>query len=443
MTTGVAVPARQVSARALGPDALRVTAMVAILLVMLVGANPFHDGTAPENAASGAGGNLGNQILFLIMGGLAGTILFARGAAALRPLASLPILLMLAWLAVSTVLSIEPLVSARRLVSLVIVTAAAVSLLVAARDARQFATVLGATVLGIVGISYLGLVLVPERAMHTAFDLIEPEHAGSWRGVYAHKNAAGAAMGAFVFVGLFWAGTGQRILGFLLAGAAALFLVFTNAKTSVAITPAVLALTWFCTWSGATVWRRLVLLAPLALLLTVTVGSVLVPEIGALVARLAGDPTFTGRTEIWEFAADNIARRPIAGYGYGAFWESVFYGGGADAATWVNRATDAHNGYLNTALESGLVGLALTLWWLVWAPVSDLQARAGGRSIDPLTMLFLRLWLFIILVAVFESVFYQATNGLYFLLVVSVLGLRYLARTRVVAGGDRAEGDRA
>ncbi|KQP03505.1 hypothetical protein ASF28_20135 [Methylobacterium sp. Leaf99] len=417
-------------------DGLRVTAMAVILLVMLVGANPFHDGTAPENAASGAGGNLGNQILFLIMGAVAGAVLFARGRAALRPLASLPILLMLAWLALSTALSIEPLVSARRLVSLVIMTAAAVALLVAARDARQFATVLGATVLGIVGVSYLGLVLAPERAMHTAFDLIEPEHAGSWRGIYPHKNAAGAAMGAFVFVGLFWAGAGRRGLGFLLAGAAAAFLVFTNAKTSIAITPVVLGLTWLCTWSGATLWRRAVLLIPLALLLALTVGSVLVPGIGALVAGLAGDPTFTGRTEIWEFAADNIAKRPLAGYGYGAFWESVFYGGGADAATWVNRATDAHNGYLNTALESGLVGLALTAWWIVWAPVTDLQDRAGGRRLDPLAMLFLRLWLFVILVAVFESVFYQATNGLYFLLVVSVLGLRYLARSRVVAGGE-------
>ncbi|WP_157085684.1 O-antigen ligase family protein [Methylobacterium sp. Leaf99] len=438
MTTGVAAPARPVSlpARAGMSDGLRVTAMAVILLVMLVGANPFHDGTAPENAASGAGGNLGNQILFLIMGAVAGAVLFARGRAALRPLASLPILLMLAWLALSTALSIEPLVSARRLVSLVIMTAAAVALLVAARDARQFATVLGATVLGIVGVSYLGLVLAPERAMHTAFDLIEPEHAGSWRGIYPHKNAAGAAMGAFVFVGLFWAGAGRRGLGFLLAGAAAAFLVFTNAKTSIAITPVVLGLTWLCTWSGATLWRRAVLLIPLALLLALTVGSVLVPGIGALVAGLAGDPTFTGRTEIWEFAADNIAKRPLAGYGYGAFWESVFYGGGADAATWVNRATDAHNGYLNTALESGLVGLALTAWWIVWAPVTDLQDRAGGRRLDPLAMLFLRLWLFVILVAVFESVFYQATNGLYFLLVVSVLGLRYLARSRVVAGGE-------
>jgi O-antigen ligase len=318
-------------------------------------------------------------------------------------------------------------------------TAAAVAFLLAARDTRQFAHVLGATSLGIVAVSYLGLVLVPERAMHTALDLIEPEHAGSWRGIYPHKNAAGAAMGAFVFIGLFWAGMGQRVLGLLLAVAAAIFLVLTKAKTSVAIAPAVLGLTWLCALSGATLWRRLVLLVPLGALLTLTVGSVLVPQIGALVASLASDPTFTGRTEIWEFAVDNIARHPLAGYGYGAFWESVFYGGGADAATWVNRATDAHDGYLNTALESGLVGLALTAWWLVWAPVTDLQNRTGGRRLDPLAMLFLRLWLFAILVAVFESVFYQATNGLYFLLVVSVLGLRYLARARVIEDGeDRA-----
>jgi O-antigen ligase len=118
----------------------------------------------------------------------------------------------------------------------------------------------------------------------------------------------------------------------------------------------------------------------------------------------------------------------------------VFYGGGGDATTWVNRATDAHDGYLNTALESGLPGLALTVWWMVLAPLADLQAqsRAGaGPALDPLRLLFLRIWLLGLMVGVFESVFYQATNALFFLVALSVFGLRFGASGRVVTGAQR------
>lgn len=441
MTTGIAGDA-QGARRADLPDAVRVGTMGLILLFVLIGADPFYDGTAAENAASRAGGNVVNQVLFLVMGAIAAAVLAWRGREALRPLATLPILAMLGWICVSTALSIEPAVSARRLISLGIMFGGVVSVLVLARTTRQFADVLGASVLGVLLLCYLGVAFIPERAMHTAFDLIEPEHAGSWRGLYAHKNGAGAAMGLFVVVGLFWAGMGRRVLGILVAVLAAIFLAFTNAKTSLVMTPLVLGLTWACTLSPARAWRRLVLLGPLALLLVATVGSVLSPAIGAAVAGLSSDPTYTGRTEIWAFALDNIAKRPVTGFGYGAFWESVFYGGGGDATTWVNRATDSHNGYLNTALESGLPGLALTVWWLVLAPLRDLEANLGSRrragaAIDPLSLLFLRIWLFILLVAVFESVFYQATNALFFLLAMAVFGLRFSAGARVIEAGSR------
>ena len=441
MTTGIATGSGAALRRDL-PDAARIGIMGAILLFVLIGADPFLDGTAAENAASRAGGNVVNQVLFLGMGAVSLAVLAWRGRAALRPLATLPILAMLGWICVSTAFSIEPAVSARRLISLFILFGGVVSVLVLARDARQFAGVLGGSVLIVLVLCYLGLVLVPERAMHTAFDLIEPEHAGSWRGVYAHKNGAGAAMGMFIIVGLFWAGMGQRLLGWAVVILAGVFLAFTNSKTSLAMTPAVLGLTWACTLFPSRHWHRFVLLGPLALLLVATVGSVLSPAIGSVIASLATDPTYTGRTEIWAFAVDNIAKKPITGFGYGAFWESVYYGGGADATTWVNRATDAHDGYLNTALESGLPGLAFTVWWLVLAPLADLETRLrargnGTRGIDPLAMLFLRMWLFTLMVAVFESVFYQATNALFFLLAVGVLGLRFSAGARVIGVAPR------
>jgi hypothetical protein len=113
MTTGIAT-GPGAAARGDLPDAVRIGAMAAILLFVLIGADPFLDGTAAENAASRAGGNLVNQVLFLVMGAIAAAVLAWRGRAALRPLATPPILAMLAWICVSTALSIEPDVSARR-----------------------------------------------------------------------------------------------------------------------------------------------------------------------------------------------------------------------------------------------------------------------------------------------------------------------------------------
>ncbi len=66
MTTGIAGGA-QGARRADLPDAVRVGTMGLILLFVLIGADPFYDGTAAENAASRRRGNVVNQVLFLVM----------------------------------------------------------------------------------------------------------------------------------------------------------------------------------------------------------------------------------------------------------------------------------------------------------------------------------------------------------------------------------------
>ena len=435
MTTGIATgPGTAATGEADIPDVVRVGTMVLILLVILVGPNPFQDRTGTYLIESGAGGNLLNQILFLTIGAATGVLLLYRGLGTLRPLATLPALATLAWFFLTTATSVEPATSGRRLVSLLIMMAAAAAMLVLARNLRQFALTLGATALAIVAVSYLGLVLAPDLSMHTALDVSEPEHAGSWRGLYDHKNGAGSIMATFVFLGLFCRRVGYPVLGTTLAITSAIFLAFTFAKSSSMLMPAVLILSWLCTLSAAWWWRGALVVGPLALLLAGTVGTLLVPFIEAIVATVLKDTSFTGRTEIWQFALDNIAKRPITGYGYGAFWESVFYGGGGDGSSWVNAIKSAHNGYLSVALDIGLPGLALTAWWYVLAPLRDLQRHAGGREIDPLALLFLRIWLFVLLLTVFETNLYVPTNGLSFFIALAVFGLRYLAGHPVVDG---------
>ena len=44
--------------------------------------------------------------------------------------------------------------------------------------------------------SYAGIVLLPDVAIHSA-NSAEPQHAGLWRGLFAHKNIAGPVMSCF------------------------------------------------------------------------------------------------------------------------------------------------------------------------------------------------------------------------------------------------------
>jgi O-antigen ligase len=76
---------------------------------------------------------------------------------------------------------------------------------------------------------------------------------------------------------------------------------------------------------------------------------------------LGKDLTLTGRTQIWTSAIESIAKRPLLGYGYQAFWlglEGESYRVILDVE-WV--LAQAQNGYLDVLLEMGAAGLAIVL----------------------------------------------------------------------------------
>lgn len=71
------------------------------------------------------------------------------------------------------------------------------------------------------------------------------------------------------------------------------------------------------------------------------------------------DSSLTGRTEIWEALRELVNQRPVFGYGYGAFWAE-----GSAPAEFVKDLTQwdvptAHNGWLETWLAIGIVGVLL------------------------------------------------------------------------------------
>jgi len=159
----------------------------------------------------------------------------------------------------------------------------------------------------------------------------------------------------------------------------------------------------------------------------ITIGSVMFEPIRTLDGQLMSDPSFTGRDDIWSFAVDHVAQRPFFGFGFEAFW------GMPDLVkawnyleSWGYRASDAHNGYLNLAVTTGLIGLALSLCWIIVQPFLDFRrARALGAH-PALSALFRQIWIFALCLSGFESELFRGGSAVWFLTVSSIVGIRFL-----------------
>lgn len=191
----------------------------------------------------------------------------------------------------------------------------------------------------------------------------------------------------------------RRAFGIVVAVIAVALLLLSNSKTSMGL--AVLA----PGLAGATLLiRRTTRLSPAIILLSIPVCWYVFSTVtGITIYRLSnilyGDPTFTGRSIIWEFVKSEIDHRPLLGWGYQSFWLV-----GPDAPSivnapgWVKDMPNAHNGYLDTMVEMGYAGYALLIAFIV------ATLHAIGRIADRAPV---RAWLVLSL-----AIHVLITNGL-------------------------------
>ncbi len=386
--------------------------------------------------AASEDGSLLTQVLFLAAGTAMALAIRRIGIRHLQPLMTRPLLLCAIWLGLTTLLSIEPSLSLRRLALFGIAAMLSAGVLIVARSPRQLALSLAGAALVIVLASYLAVAFVPNLAIHSAFDVnSDPSHPGLWRGIFPQKNEAGAAMVILVIIGLYVATAANRFLGWAIVLLASGFLLASGSKTAILLLPVILGVTGLCQVLTGRLRPAPALLGPVVGFSLISIGSVLIPPIQEAVGSLLTDATFTGRSEIWQFAIDNILIRPWRGWGIGAFWmtERTMYAG-SEELTWVNTVDHAHNAYLDTALIGGLPFLVLTVVAFVLAPVRDLQRVAGGARLDAETMLFLRLWFLGLVSASFETVLWNGNNATCCMFMMAVFGLRLRTRYALAAG---------
>jgi exopolysaccharide production protein ExoQ len=188
-------------------------------------------------------------------------------------------------------------------------------------------------------------------------------HSSAWKGIFSAKNYLGNLALFFLTAAVSYrartpflrAARLSQIIFCLTA------IAFSRAATAYMLTAVYIG--YFVTLKSLHNFRKkdyfVVSFLLLVAFVSVTVVIVVWPDF--LFTLLGKDVTLTGRTEIWSAVLDSIAKRPLLGYGYQAFWLGLQ---GESyrvilAVSWV--LAQAQNGFLDVMLEMGLVGLSIVL----------------------------------------------------------------------------------
>jgi O-antigen ligase len=408
---------------------VRSTLFVSLFLISWITFHPYPDLSQSPQAVTG-GGDLANQIGFTLLFVALGVWTMYHEPQRLLLLLRPTLIVVLTWCVLSVLASWDPSTAARRLVFALIVVSLSAMALSLPKNVWHFSDLLAAVVLIVLAACYFGVAFLPQLSTHQATDFLEPEHVGEWRGVFSHKNEAGAAMVLFIFVGIFVVRTRSIILGASIVCLSVTFLIFTGSKTAILVLPLSLVLTTVVARIGKPTLAAILVVTLLLIFNLFTVGTVVFAPIRNLVETFMSDATFTGRTEIWQLAIQAVSERPILGYGYATFWGTpqVVYGMG-EKSSWVNTATDAHNAYLNLAVTIGIPGMIFVTLWVVVLPILDFYRGPQTAHTIPLQMLFLRVCVYTAYASCFESSIFQQFTPVWFFCMTSMFGLRYLAKT--------------
>jgi O-antigen ligase len=163
--------------------------------------------------------------------------------------------------------------------------------------------------------------------------------------------------------------------------------------------------------------------SPLIVLLPVPICyAVLSQIVGNLINRISWyifqNYDLSARTVIWDFVNLEIAKRPFLGWGYRSFW---LVGSDSpslvDAGGWIRLMPEAHNGYLDTILDTGHIGLVLFLVFIL----TTLHAIGRVATRDPArAWLLLSTALLVILVNFLESGWMRGGGPLWLMFVIVV-----------------------
>ena len=222
------------------------------------------------------------------------------------------------------------------------------------------------------------------------YDAIDGSY--SFVGAFSSKNQ----LGFYASLGLFFAASylliwRQKGLWLMASGGVGLLsaycLLASQSATSAITTAGVLALCvgYMPVAHLSPNYRKLLVAGLVVIGVVAIVGALQIGAIDAVLGIFGKDSTLTGRTYLWQQGIEAIRENPILGTGYQGYWVPGF----ADAERlWDDFFITArsgfhfHNTFIEVAVETGLVGLALLCMIMLTNVFGHLSAMLS-RNRDP------------------------------------------------------------
>gem|GEM_PF-4673847 len=187
-------------------------------------------------------------------------------------------------------------------------------------------------------------------------------HEGAWNGIYEHKNRLGLIM---TFAFLLWViktiKNPKRIRNYVYTFIPFMLIILSKSATALMVSFIVILLIMVIKRLNFKSYLNLALLT-LGLAIFVATTYIFISNYQEIMFAIGKDPTLTGRTKFWPIIIDFIKDRPLTGYGHAIFWLNDGINYMSPYWDYLNYIpTHAHNGFLDVALDTGILGLFIFL----------------------------------------------------------------------------------
>jgi len=352
---------------------------------------------------------------------------------------------------VSCLWALDPMATLRRSIGLLvnlITIAALVAILPPLRVVRVYVIALGVAML----CSVLWVTLLPSYGTHMASDWIEPKHAGLWRGIYTHKNTLGnlsaIALVMFAFFGK--AVIRSRVVRVVALLAAVACLVGSRSGTGFVTAGLMTGVVLFFRSLARMNKTTRMFFGGISLLLITLLTFVAIPLMYFILEALGKSPDLTGRLPLWFALIVWSQERPWLGFGYSTGFELELM---PRVLEYIQaRLPNAHNGYLETFISFGYVGLAALVVLLASFLIRIIKSLVSSLPEERIMLPFITCLFFNALFSnITESLFFAQNDffnmsfALAYILLSSLLRTAAQSRARTVRPlilHNRATGER-
>jgi O-antigen ligase len=338
---------------------LRRTALAAMMILVMLGPIMTFGGFSLSEE-----GAVERQVGYLLVLGLSIYAALPSATRASWLFMPIPLLAAFGWCAISLFWAIDPDTAVRRLV-LTMTVATSAFVLVRHSRCSSVLDVLRWTLFGGIAVSYLVVAIDPSIGLHEyRFDTMGSGLPGQWRGIFGHKNFAGAAAALCIILFLFDAAKYKLAMRIGVIVACAYFAVRAESKTGLGMLAlAVLGGIVFQQFNS----RLRAFLIPAIIIVGSTISIIGAMYAPTIQQNVLDPKAFTGRGLIWSTLLNYWSDHPM-GAGFGSFWNiggySPIYQYGKGFVTTI---TVGHSGYLDQLVAVGLIGMLLmVVATMVW-----------------------------------------------------------------------------